>query len=131
MYGLLADLVLVLHTLFAAFVVAGLLLVLAGKLLGWRWIVNPWFRWLHLGAILLVVAQAWLGVICPVTNLEMWLRQRAGETTYEGSFITHWFQALLYYDAPPWVFVLAYTVFAALVVLAWVWVRPAPFRRGQ
>jgi hypothetical protein len=119
----LADVVLVAHVGVAAFVVMGLVLVVAGNAMGWRWVNHPWFRIGHLVAISVVVAEAWLGLACPLTTLEMWLRSQAGATTYGGGFVEHWLQQILYYDAPAWVFVLAYTVFGALVVAAW-WAFP-------
>lgn len=106
-YRQLADAVLTLHVAIVVFVIAGLALVIAGNLLKWNWPNYLWFRLAHLAAIGIVVAQAWFGVICPLTTLEMWLREQAGETTYTGSFIEHWLQALLYYEAPPWVFIAA------------------------
>jgi hypothetical protein len=123
-YLLAADAVLLLHVLFVAFVVAGLLLILAGRLLSWDWVRNWWFRVIHLGAIGIVVLQAWLGVICPLTRLEMYLRDKAGDTTYAGSFVSHWLEAILYYRAPAWIFAVVYTLFAIVVVMSWVWVRP-------
>ena len=130
LYSRVADFILVAHALFAAFVVLGLLLVFAGKLLRWRWVRNPWFRAAHLLAIGIVVLQSWVGVICPLTTWEMSLRAKAGETVYEGSFIAHWLHELLYYDAPPWVFVVCYTGFGVLVLLSWYYVRPRPFASG-
>lgn len=123
-YLLAADAVLLLHVLFVVFVVAGLLLILAGRLASWDWVRNWWFRVIHLGAIGIVVLQAWLGVICPLTRLEMYLRDKAGDTTYAGSFVSHWLESILYYRAPAWVFAVAYTLFAIVVVMSWVWVRP-------
>ena len=123
-YLLAADAVLLLHVLFVVFVVTGLILILAGKLLSWAWVRNWWFRVIHLAAIGVVVLQSWLGVICPLTKLEMYLRGKAGDTTYSGSFVAHWLESILYYQAPAWVFAACYTAFAAVVVLSWVWVRP-------
>jgi hypothetical protein len=123
-YLLAADAVLLLHVLFVVFVVAGLVLILAGRLASWDWVRNWWFRVAHLGAIVIVVLQAWLGVICPLTRLEMYLRDKAGDTTYAGSFVSHWLESILYYRAPAWVFAVAYTLFAIVVVMSWVWVRP-------
>jgi hypothetical protein len=119
-----ADAVLLLHVLFVIFVITGLVAVLVGRIAGWPWVRNWWFRILHLAAIGVVVLQAWLGRICPLTILEMWLREQAGDATYAGSFVSHWLESILYYRAPAWVFIAAYTAFAALVVLAWLWVRP-------
>ena len=123
-YRLLADLLLYIHFGFVLFVVAGLAAILAGGALGWSWVRNRTFRLLHLAAIGVVAAQAWLGVICPLTHLEMWARRRSGGEVYTGSFVAHWVDRLLYYDAPAWVFVVAYTAFGALVVAAWYLVRP-------
>lgn len=127
--ALLADLVLVLHVLFVAFVVVGLVVILIGGVLKWSWVRNRRFRWLHLGAIGVVVAQAWLGVVCPLTNIEMRLREASDGTSYEGGFIAYWLGRLLYFDAPAWVFTFAYTAFGAAVALAWLLVRPRSRRR--
>jgi hypothetical protein len=124
-----ADLIVVAHLLFVAFVVAGLVLILAGLVRRWAWVLNPWFRVIHLMAIAVVVVRSWLGVICPLTTFEMALRSRAGDVTYSGSFISHWLESLLYYQAPPWAFVLCYTVFGLAVGGSWFFVRPRPFTR--
>lgn len=126
-FGIAADAVLFVHALFVAFVVLGLLAIYAGYALGWSWVRNPWFRLLHLLAIAVVVTQSWFKAICPLTTLEMTLRKRAGGATYPGSFVAHWIESLLYYDAPAWVFVAAYTAFGALVAASWYWMRPRPF----
>lgn len=131
LYLLAADLTLLLHTLFVAFVVVGLILILLGRALGWFWIRNPWFRWSHLGAIGVVVLQSWFGMICPLTTLEMALRARAGAAVYGGTFIAHWLQSILYYEAPPWVFAVCYTAFGTLVVLTWIWIKPRGFHRSK
>jgi hypothetical protein len=130
-YLVAADLVLYLHLAIVIFVIVGLLLIVAGGLLGWSWVRNGWFRIAHLAAIAVVVLQAWLGIICPLTTLEMWLRARAGDSVYPGSFIAHWAGELLYYEAPAWVFTLCYTVFGILVAAAWIWIRPRPWKTRE
>lgn len=124
-----ADAVLLVHVLFVVFVVAGLACVLAGGWRGWAWVRHRGFRLAHLAAIGVVVAQAWLGVVCPLTLLEQALRERAGGATYGGAFIAHWLERLLFYAAPWWVFATAYSAFALLVLIAWRCVPPHP-RRG-
>lgn len=128
-YLLAADLLLLVHVLFVMFVVLGLVLILAGKWSGWSWVRNPYFRIAHLVAIVIVVVQSWIGVICPLTTWEMALRERAGDSVYSGSFIANWLERLLYYQAPAWVFMVCYTIFGALVVASWIWVRPRRFTR--
>jgi len=106
---LLADLLLVFHFFIAGFIVLGLILVWAGALAGWRWIRNPWFRYLHLAAIAFVAAEALLGAACPLTVWEDLLRGGARPETFVG----RWVARLLYYNAPEWVFTAAYCAWAA------------------
>lgn len=127
-YQLLADGVLVMHLGIVLFVVGGLFVVVAGNWLGWEWVNFGWFRLAHLGAIAIVVAQSWFGLVCPLTSLEMWLREHAHGSVYAGSFVEHWVQRVLYYDVPAWLFTAAYTLFAVVVAATW-WYFPPRFRR--
>ena len=124
----LADAVLIVHVAIAVFVVGGLAMVVIGHAVRWRWVDDPWFRSLHLAAIATVVAESTLGVVCPVTTLEMWLRSRAGASTYAGGFVEHWLHRLLYHDAPAWVFTTGYVAFGLAVIVAW-WRFPPRLRR--
>lgn len=118
-YQMLADTVLLVHFAVVTFVVGGLIMIVAGNLRGWQW-VNGWlFRLAHLAAIAFVVAQTWLGQLCPLTTLESWLRVQAGALPYSQSFIEYWVQRAIFYEAPFWVFTLAYTIFGLLVAAAW------------
>lgn len=127
-YQLLADIVLATHFAVVLFVIGGLAAIVAGNLCGWPFVNAWWFRVAHLAAMGVVVAQAWLGIVCPLTTLESWLRVRAGEAAYETSFIEHWLTRLLFYEAPAWAFIAAYTLFSLAVVMAW-WRFP-PGRRS-
>ena len=130
-YQLLADVVLTLHFAIVAFVVGGLILTIIGNLSAWSWVNALWFRLAHLVAIAVVVAQAWFGATCPLTSLEMWLRVRAHAATYSSSFIEHWLQRLLYYEAPTWVFTLGYSLFGLLVAATWWRFPPTTKRSGN
>ena len=137
LYRILADLVVVVHGSYVAFVVFGQVAVLYGIALGRSWVRNFYFRWLHLLAIAIVVLQSWIGMTCPLTDLENYLRVQAGETGYPGDFIGYWAHELLFYQAPPSVFMVGYSVFGALVLgsflLApprWPWTRPAKPSQG-
>ncbi|WP_457280722.1 DUF2784 domain-containing protein [Polaromonas sp. P5_D5] len=122
--ALLADSILVLHVAIVAFAVLGQLLFMAGGWCGWVWVRAPWVRLTHLALIGFVVAQSWLGEICPLTIWEQALRQLAGQASYGGSFIEHWLSRLIFFNAPAWVFMVAYTGFGLLVLLSWWWWPP-------
>ena len=129
-FQLLANLVLVLHFGIVAFNLGGLVLIVAGNLAGWCWVNAWWFRITHLVTIATVVVQAWLGVTCPLTTLEMWLRANAGAGTYRGGFVEYWIDRLLFYSAPPWVFVVGYSLFGLLVLGSWLRYPPVSVRGG-
>jgi hypothetical protein len=83
---LLADLTVMLHFAFVAFVVAGGLLAL-------RW---PQIAWLHLPAAAWGAAVEFFGWICPLTPLENALRAAGGASTYSGDFVARHLLPLLY-----------------------------------
>ncbi len=108
MQALLADLVLVAHFAIVAFIVGGLVLVWLGAVLGWAWVRNPLFRYLHLAAIVFVALEALLGYACPLTLWEDLLRGGVRADSFVGRWVRH----ALYYDAPAWVFTALYAAWA-------------------
>jgi hypothetical protein len=123
-YGLLADLVVAIHLGYVTYVVVGQLSILLGLACKWRWVRNPWFRWTHLLAIVLVAGEAVFNIMCPLTVWEADLRRLAGQTAAEGTFIGRLLDSVLFYDFPPWVFTTMYIGFAALVLGTFVLAPP-------
>ncbi|CAG9174165.1 hypothetical protein LMG23992_02651 [Cupriavidus laharis] len=82
----LADLVVVVHFLFIAFVVGGALLL-------FRW---PRVAWVHLPAAAWGVFVEWSGRVCPLTPLENALRRAAGEAGYGGGFVERYLLPVIY-----------------------------------
>lgn len=120
-----ANLILYLHFLFVAAVVVPVLLLPLGAFFGWRWVRNRRFRFLHLGMMGFVAAETVLGVVCPLTWLEDFLR---GEAASDRGFLSHWVSRLLFHELPPWVFTVAYLGFFGLIVVLWLAVPPAEKR---
>lgn len=82
----LADVVLLVHAAFVAFVVVGALLVL-----GW-----PRLVWVHVPCAVWGALIEFGGWVCPLTPLENVLRRRGGEAGYRGGFIEHYVTATIY-----------------------------------
>ena len=87
-YRLLANLVLLGHAAFVAFVVLGGLAVL-------RW---PRIAWIHLPIVAWGAGIEFMGGLCPLTPLENHWRRLAGEQGYDGGFVEHYLLAALYPD---------------------------------
>ena len=85
-YRLAADLVALTHFAFVLFVVLGGLLALR-----WRRVI-----WVHLPCAVWGVLIEFTGCVCPLTPMENWLRQQAGESGYSGGFIEHYVIPVLY-----------------------------------
>ena len=81
-----ADFVVVAHSLFVLFVMFGGLLVLR------------WWRvfYLHLPAVAWGAFIEFAGGICPLTPLENSLRSSAGQAGYQGGFVEHYILPVLY-----------------------------------
>lgn len=85
-YGVLAELVVVVHFAFVLFVVLGAFLV-------FRW---KCCAWLHVPAVLWAMLIEFYGWVCPLTPLENWLREQGGSMGYRSSFIEHYIIPVLY-----------------------------------
>ena len=77
---LLANAVALLHA-------AAVLFMLTGSLLALRW---PRVLWLHVPVSLAILGLYLTGSDCPLTTVELWLRERAGRPAYTGGFIGHY-----------------------------------------
>ena len=86
LYRLLADLVVVVHLVFIAFVAVGGLLAI-------KW---PLLVRLHLPVVLWAAAIVTIGFTCPLTPLEKHLRRRAGASSYDGGFVDHYLNDVVY-----------------------------------
>ena len=130
-YVLLADIIAVIHFGYVLVVVFGLLVILLGGLLQWRFVRNFWFRVIHLAMISIVVIQSLIGLQCPLTVWERDLRIAAGQPNVsEEAFIPRLIHQLMFFDFPPEVFTVAYCLFTLAVLGSW-WLYPPNLPRKR
>ena|SRR5579862_1675507 len=127
-YRLLADVVVGIHAAYVGFVLFGLVAILIGRAMGWRWVRDPYFRIAHLAAIGFVCLESIVGIDCPLTTLENGLRYAGGQNGYGADFIGYWLDRMIFFDFPRAVFTIAYLLFG-LLVLATLWL--VPIRRSS
>ena len=87
-YSAAASSVLILHALFIVWVVFGALLTRC----------RPILRWLHIGSLVWGILAELLPWPCPLTLLENWLEGKAGVQPYQGGFLLHYLDKLVYPD---------------------------------
>jgi hypothetical protein len=90
-YRLAADSVLVAHFLFAAFAVAG------GLLVAYDFV----WAWVHIPVVLWSAVVNLKGWTCPLTPIEKRLRTLAGQAGYTGGFIQHYVGQAVYPGGMP------------------------------
>ena len=91
MYRALAAAAFLLHLLFILWVIFGAAFTRR----------RPMLRWLHIASLvwgILIEIEPWT---CPLTFAEGWLLQRAGIAPYQGGFLLHYLDAIVYPDIPP------------------------------
>jgi hypothetical protein len=115
-----ADLLMLLHAGFALFVMAGLIFILLGLALGWKWTRHKWFLRTHLAATLFVVARVWIGLPCPLSAAEDRLRLEVSSPCLFGQPMHDGLHRLAFRGKDPQGFATATTVFGAFVLAAFV-----------
>ena len=103
-YSALATSVLFLHALFILWVVSGALLTRS----------RPILRWLHIASLVWGILTELLPWPCPLTVLENWLEAKAGVEPYQGGFLLHYLDKLVYPDVSASVLTVAGVIICAL-----------------
>ncbi len=118
-YILAAEATILLHLAWILFVITGAF-----------WLRrHPRLQLVHLLAVIYSLAIEIFLWICPLTHLEQAFWRRAGASAYEGAFLIHYLEKLIYFRAPQWLLVsLAMLLLAATVGL---YFRPLPPRSAE
>jgi hypothetical protein len=104
LYSSLAIFVLLLHALFILWVVFGALVTRS----------RPVFRWLHIASLVWGILTELLPWPCPLTLLENWLEGKAGVEPYQGGFLLHYLDKLVYPDISSTLLTVAGVIICAL-----------------
>lgn len=117
-YALLADATAAVHFLYVLFVVLAQAYIMVGWLFFWPFTRSLRFRIVHLVMMLIVSIQELLGLRCPLTVLESYFRERAGQIINEDTtFLMEMVRRTMFFALPDWMFTFMYVGFGALVVL--------------
>ncbi len=103
-YSALAISVLLLHALFILWVVFGALLTRS----------HPTLRWLHIASVVWGILTELIPWPCPLTLLENWLEAKAGVEPYQGGFLLHYLDKLVYPNIDVTVLTIAGVIICAL-----------------
>lgn len=117
LYGILADMAVVMHLLWIIFLLTGAC---------WG---RKFFRvkLVHVAGLGFALVSQVFGWYCPLTHLEVWLRELHGQASYSGSFIAYYAGKMIYIEVTP--FVIFILTIALILINAAVYVR-ASRRRG-
>jgi len=103
-YSALSIFVLSLHALFILWVVFGALVTRS----------RPFLRWLHIASLVWGIFTELLPWPCPLTVLENLLEAKAGVQPYQGGFLLHYLDKVVYPDISATVLTIAGVIICAL-----------------
>ena len=121
-----ANFVLIIHFCIVFFVVFGLLALPIGYLNNYNWTRNTKLRVAHILLIGFITLESILGMTCPLTIIENNLRQ----IEHQQSFVAYWISRVVYWDLPPYFFLILYSSCFGLSLVFWR-VHPPTHLNGQ
>lgn len=130
-YRMLADFIVVVHFLYVIFAVGGLAFIFFGAAFRWKTARNPWFRVVHLVAVVLVGLETAAGFVCPLTSWEYNLRRLSGgQIERNVSFMARLANEIIFYDLPERVLAVMHIAFGLLVIATFI-LFPPRFQRKE
>lgn len=125
-YGLLADLILLIHFGVVLFNLFWLVAVPVGAWQGWNFVRLRGWRIAHLILMALVAVQPLLGRVCLLTIWQYAFDEKKGDVVSIFPAVRAWVISLMYWQAPPWAFTVMYVAGFAFTIALWKWVPPQP-----
>ena len=122
-----ADFILFIHLVIAIFISAGMVIFPIGGLLSWHWCKNFILRATHFGLIVVVFIETLIGVNCPLTVVENYLRAQDTHQSFIGSLMSN----TLYWNMSEALFFHLYGICVVWVLILWILFPPSrKFVRG-
>lgn len=119
-----ADLVIIVHFLWIAFLILGFPLFL--------YLNRPGWRLFHLTSLIVTVIMQLTRTICPLTYLENYLTSVGGnKKTYPGQFIIETIERLIYVEDMTLEKISYATILFLILVALSFYFRPIPLRKRQ
>lgn len=125
-YGLLADLILLIHFGVVLFNLFWLVAVPLGAWQRWNFVRIRAWRIAHLVVMALVAVQPLLGRVCLLTIWQYAFDEKKGDVVSIFPAVRAWVISLMYWQAPPWAFTVMYVAGFAFTIALWKWVPPQP-----
>jgi len=123
-----ANVVALVHLSYFLFVLGGAVAIIVGHARGWHWVRGPWFRFLHLGAVYIVLFEEITGIPCILNLLQWSLRSGATGEQQATEGIGQTLDYLLYQAISPVALDIFYWSMGVLVLLL-IWRVPVRLRR--
>ncbi len=117
-YAVLADIVVLIHFLYALTIVLGLIAIYIGKFLNWKFVRNATLRLIHLVMIGIVAFESIFHIECPLTYLEYKLLSLAKIHYKATPFIAGFINKILFWNLPNEFFDILYIVLALFILLS-------------
>ncbi len=110
---LIADLILIIHFIIVFFIISLFVLVPYGYSKKWAWVNNKKIRYTHLFLMTFVTIESFIGIVCPLTVLENYLR---GTITNQ-TFLSKYLSKIIFFNFPSTFFLTLYSLGFLIAVL--------------
>jgi hypothetical protein len=123
-YTLMADILLLTHSICVMGIVFPIPVILIGRLLQWKVVTHFWFRTVHLVLVSILFLETVFDKPCPLTVWEQQLRLKSGTGTFDKPFMEYWVTRLLPIQPAAWVYTSLYIALGIFIFTLYFWIPP-------
>lgn len=114
-YARMADAVVAIHFLWILFLIFG----------GWWGRRYLWLGRIHIAGLVLAFLVEVFNWYCPLTDIEVWFREKGAQAGYRESFITHYLGSLIYLEISH----IPIVILTILICLGNIWLYRSAWKR--